>query len=406
MAKWVSEYVATCHGCLRSKSRRHKPYGTLKSIELPTLPWAAISMDFIEGLPMSKGYNAILVVVDRMTKSAKFIPCDNKMSVPKLADVYLEHVFSKHGLPDSIVSDRGSEFASEFWREFTDRLKVKTDLSTAYHPQTDGATERINQTIEHYLRSYINYNQDDWREWLPLAEFSYNNSYHDAIKDTPFHALYGYHPRFDMEESFSEMQSVLAKKRIEDFEGFRAEIREVLKDSLERSRRYFDQDHLEAPPYKVGDKVWLNTRNIKTKRPMKKLDVRWIGPLKVLEKISTHAFRLELPKGLSRIHNVFHVDLIEPSKPSEIGDRNQEPGPVIEEASDDGYEVDAILDSRRRKGKFEYRVHWAGYHGDDAFQWITLDMCLNISEVVDTFHLKYPEKPVPTEDEWLAAKLV
>jgi transposase InsO family protein len=152
-------------------------------------------MDYIEELPPSDGYDAILVIVNHLTKQAIFIPAKITDTSVELARSFILHVFSKHGLPVTIVSDRGKLFVSKFWRPLCKALDIDSNLSTAYHPETDRQTERINQILEQYLRIYVNYQQDDWAPQLPLAEFVYNNSPHSATGVSPFFANKGYHPR-------------------------------------------------------------------------------------------------------------------------------------------------------------------------------------------------------------------
>ncbi|KAJ2930720.1 hypothetical protein H1R20_g6375, partial [Candolleomyces eurysporus] len=193
---YIRRYVAACDVCNRIKIPRHKPYGLLKPLDIPERPWKSISMDFIVKLPKSFNYDSIFVVCDRLTRAAHFIPCVEEMSAPDLAWLFVDRIFRYHGLPDSIVSDRGSLFVSNFWIALTSRLDVKTRHSTAYHPRTDGLTERTNQTLETYLRAYCSYQQDDWVDYLPLAEFVFNNTENSSTKKTPFFANHGYHPTF------------------------------------------------------------------------------------------------------------------------------------------------------------------------------------------------------------------
>lgn len=154
-------------------------------------------MDFIVKLPKSSGYDSILVVVDRYSKMAHFIPCHETITSPQLADLIMINIIRLHGLPDDIVSDRGPQFISRFWKQLLHRLKVQRCLSSSRHPETDGQTERVNQILEQYLRCFINFQQDDWVDILPLVEFSYNNAHHTSTGMTPFYANYGFHPRFD-----------------------------------------------------------------------------------------------------------------------------------------------------------------------------------------------------------------
>ncbi|SOV04978.1 uncharacterized protein UDID_17813 [Ustilago sp. UG-2017a] len=207
MSKFVHSFVDSCETCRRIKAVWHKPYGHLKSLLVPPHPWSSISMDLIEQLPPSSDFTAILIVVDRLTKMAIFVPTTNELDAPKLAKLFLRHVYSKHGLPTSIVSDRGSEFASHFWRSLSTLLGIENHFSSAYHPQSDGQTERINQVLEQFLRGYSNHLQTDWSNLLPLAEFSYNNAEHASTQLTPFFANYGRMDSYvqDQEEEASIM---------------------------------------------------------------------------------------------------------------------------------------------------------------------------------------------------------
>ena len=191
---FVKDYVSSCTSCARAKVPRHKPYGLLKQLPIPERPWNSISMDFIEQLPPSSGFTSILVVVDRLSKQCVFVPTHDTITAPELAKLFLLHVFSKHGVPSHITSDRGSEFVSHFFRSLGKALDIHLHFTSGYHPEGDGQTERMNQTLEQYLRIYCNYQQDDWSELLPLAEFAYNNAPNATTGVSPFFANKGYHP--------------------------------------------------------------------------------------------------------------------------------------------------------------------------------------------------------------------
>ncbi|MBW0560645.1 hypothetical protein O181_100360 [Austropuccinia psidii MF-1] len=153
-------------------------------------------MDFITQFPLSNNFDSILVFVDRFSKMAIFIPTYESITALDLAQVFISHVFSKHGFPVSMVSYRGSLFVSSFWRNLCQQLKISRDLSTAFHPETDGQTERVNWILEQYLQLYVNYHQDDWHTWPPLAEFAFNNLEHSSTKKLPFFTIYGRNPSF------------------------------------------------------------------------------------------------------------------------------------------------------------------------------------------------------------------
>jgi hypothetical protein len=196
----VRQYCKECNICQRVKVKRHMPYGELGTLPQPSRPWSEITMDFITGLPPCKNpkggepYNAILVVVDRYTKMTRYFACHKTIDSPELAELLWTGVFSIFGVPSGIVSDRGTVFTSQFWSALCFHLFCKQRLSTTFHPQTNGQTERQNQALEHYLRSYCNLHKNDWFSKLPFAEFVYNNSKHQTIQCSPFRACYGYDP--------------------------------------------------------------------------------------------------------------------------------------------------------------------------------------------------------------------
>src|SRR5437660_662460 len=161
MEEWINQYIQTCDTCQRSKSKRHAKYGLLQPLEVPYAPWKSISVDFIVALPESEGFHQIMVVVDRFTKMAHFIPLNENATASDVAKSFLKEVWKQHGLPEDIVSDRDSKWTGEFWEGLCGLLSIKRRLSTAFHPQTDGQTERVNQTLETYLQTFINYDQDD-----------------------------------------------------------------------------------------------------------------------------------------------------------------------------------------------------------------------------------------------------
>ena len=193
MRGFINKYVAGCHTCARNKPSRHKPYGPLQSLPIPPRPWHSISMDAIVKLPTSSGYDSVMVFVDRFSKQAHFVPYkEDGFGAIELAAMFRQNVMRLHGIPADIVSDRGSIFTSNFWRAFLQNLGTKPNFSTAFHPQTDGQTERVNQVLEQYLRTFCSYSQDNWAALLDLAEFTYNNAAHTSTGLSPFEANHGY----------------------------------------------------------------------------------------------------------------------------------------------------------------------------------------------------------------------
>src|SRR5260221_4990974 len=192
----VKDYVASCTTCACTKSARQNPYRKLKQLPIPSRPWLSISMDFIEQLPASKDFSTILVVIDHLMKQAIFIPSHDTMNAPQVAQLFLTHVFSKHGVLSHVTLDRGSEFISHFFHSLGKLLRMRLHFTSGYHPEGDGQTECANQVLEQYLRVYTNYQQDDWVTLLPMAEFAYNNATNVTTEVSPFFTNKGYQPEF------------------------------------------------------------------------------------------------------------------------------------------------------------------------------------------------------------------
>ncbi|MBW0480623.1 hypothetical protein O181_020338 [Austropuccinia psidii MF-1] len=196
MTQFIKDYVSSCQQCSRNKNINHKKFGLLKPLPIPNDPWICLSMDLINQLPLSNSFDSILVIVDRFSKMVAFIPTIFSITSLDLAHLFIKNIFSKHGLFSSIVSDRGSLFVSSFWTNLCQQLMISRDLSTAYHPDSDGQTERVNYILEQYLWMYVSYHKDDWTTWLPLAEFAYNKSDHSSTKQSLFFTVYRRDPQF------------------------------------------------------------------------------------------------------------------------------------------------------------------------------------------------------------------
>jgi transposase InsO family protein len=195
MRKQVDQYVRNCHKCQQSRTSRHATIGVLRPLPVSENPWEDISIDFLVGLPECEGFDAVWLVVDSLSKMRHFIPCHTTIDAVGLAKLFLREVEQLHGLPTTIVSDQGPQFASTFGGQICSRLGTDRRMSTAFHPQTDGQTERMNTGMEQYLRVFVNHQHDDWVQWLPLAEFAANNGVSESPKCTPFFAVQGVDPR-------------------------------------------------------------------------------------------------------------------------------------------------------------------------------------------------------------------
>src|SRR5258708_2697992 len=287
----VKDYVASCATCARTKSVRHKPYGKLKQLPIPSRPWSSISMDFIEQLPASEGFSTILVVVNRITKQAIFIPSHDTVNAPQVAWLFLTHVFSKHGVPAHITSDRGSEFVSHFFHSLGKLLQMRLHFTSGYHPEGDGQTEHANQVLEQYLQTYTNYQQDDWATLLPMAKFAYNNAMNAMTGVSPFFANKGYHLEFTVDPQ-ADTSSAKAQMFMADLEHTQVELKENIAQAQERYWKNVDKHRAEAPELKVSDQAYVKAKFFRTRWPSKKLLEKNLGPFDVIGKPGTHSVTL------------------------------------------------------------------------------------------------------------------
>ncbi|QRW07203.1 Retrotransposable element Tf2 protein [Ceratobasidium sp. AG-Ba] len=350
MKQQVNRFVETCEICQRSKG--HKHYAPQKPLPIPQKPWEDIAYDFIVKLPESQGMDSILIVIDRFSRQAHFIPCLESTNAEGVADLFIKEVWKLHGLPKTTVSDRGPTFNSQFLKALYAKLGINPKFSTAFHPETDGITERTNQWLEGFLRSFCNYRPDDWVQWLPIAEFCHNNQVNSATGKTAFETIYGLHPRWDLVDL--EVNAPNAADMADSMQ-------EIWDEVVASMEFYRSKESDPKREYKVGDKVWLVGQNITTRRPSKKLDNKKLGPFVISEKISSHAYRLELPKTM-RTHNVFHINLLAPfTEDKDFHRRQARPPPIVTEEGEEEYEVDHVVACEQRKNGLYYQIRWKGY---------------------------------------------
>ncbi|GJZ84209.1 putative reverse transcriptase domain-containing protein [Tanacetum coccineum] len=302
--------VNKCLTCAKVKAEHQRPSGLLVQPKIPEWKWDNITMDFVTKLPKtSQGYDTIWVIVDRLTKSAIFTPMRETDPLDKLARLYLKEVVTRHGIPVSIICDRDPRFASNFWRSLQSALGTNLDMSTAYHPQTDGQSERTIQTLEDMLRACAIDFGKGWVNHLPLVEFSYNNSYHASIKAAPFEALYGRKCRSPVCWTEVGEAQILGPELIQETTEKIIQVKQRMQAARDRQKSYAD---LKRKPmeFQIGDKVMLKVspwKGVVRFGKRGKLNPRYVGPFKVIERVGEVAYKLELPEELSRVHNTFHV---------------------------------------------------------------------------------------------------
>ncbi|QRW17328.1 Retrotransposable element Tf2 protein [Rhizoctonia solani] len=359
MKSSAKEWVECCPTC-QANRRAHNPVIALKPLEVPPFPFHTISYDFITGFPKSEGHDAILVVIDSFSKLGHFIPTSKKVSAKGLADLFISHIWKLHGLPGSLPT-----------------IGNQTFLLLAYHPESDGQTERVNQFIEFYLRSYVAADHSDWVKWLPLAEYAYNNAKHSATGKTPFELIYGRNPIMNPSNIPANVPEadLVADTLAREWKEAKA----ALRMSKERMAR----DKGTVPEYSIGEKVWLDGRNVELRTNSNKLDPKRLGPFEVLEKVSSHAYRLKLPETL-KIHNVFYVGLLSRVHVSPSQPFPERPPPETIEGEEE-YEVEQIIDSKRQRGKWFYLIKWKGYGPEDN-SWEPEELLEHSQEEIQRFN--------------------
>ena len=309
MRQEINRYVQHCIICQQQKHSQQHPGGLLQPLPVPSLIWEDLSMDFIEGLPISKGVDTILVVVDRLSKYAHFLTLRHPFTALTVAELFIKEVVRLHGFPTSIVSDRDRVFLSMFWKELFRLHGTSLKKSTAYHPQTDGQTEIVNRSLETYLRCFVGSHPRAWAKWIPWAEFSYNTSPHTSTKISPFKAVYGREPPHVTRAP----KGITAVGSLEDMLQDRDAVLDDLQVNLVRAQqrmKYFADKNRTEVEFQVGDEVFLKLQPYRqkslAKRPFEKLAPRYYGPFPVIQRIGPTAYKLHLPVG-SKVHPVFHV---------------------------------------------------------------------------------------------------
>ena len=310
MKREIAQFVNECDVCRRVKAEHQRPAGLLQPLPIPEWKFDHIEMDFVTGFPKSKrGNDAIFVVIDKLTKVAHFLPVKESITAAQLAELYTSRVVSLHGIPQLISSDRGSIFTSKFWDSFQKAMGTKIRFSTAFHPQTSGQVERVNQILEDMLRACVISFGMKWEDCLPFAEFSYNNSFQASSGKAPFEILYGRKCRTPLNWSETGERQLLGNDMISEAEDMCRVIRENLKAAQSRQKSYYDSKHRDLV-FETGDHVYLRVSPMKGTQRFGikgKLAPRYVGPFKIVGKRGDLAYQLELPSNFSNVHDVFHV---------------------------------------------------------------------------------------------------
>ena len=356
----VADFVSKCDMCQRNKAANQKPAGLLQSLQIPKGMWSSVSMDLITQLPETNNHNtAIVVFVDRLSKMAILAAVKTSISAKEFAHVFMDKVCSRFGVPDTIVSDRDPRFTSAFFKEVCLGLDIRQNMSTAFHPQTDGQTERMNRVLEEMLRSFGGQSMKTWDLHLPMCEFAINNAFNESIRNTPFFLNYGRHPRTPSNISAVEIGSSPSswKEHLTNLQDARSSAQRCLSSAQMRQAKYANRRRRELF-FEVGDFVLLDAKNIRFRvEGPRKLLHRFLGPFEILKKVGKLAYELRLPPNME-MHDVFHVSLLRPYKRGE----GAAPPPAVLPDSELEYEVEAILGHEDDSDNERFfQVKWTGH---------------------------------------------
>ena len=366
----VLEYCRSCDACQKTKFGNFNKFGFLIPNPIPTRPYQSISMDFIVNLPWSNNFNAIFVVVGRLTKRGTFIPCMTGLTAEEFAELFVKHIVCKFGLPDSIVTDHDPRWTSDFWRGVAQFLKTKMALSSAHHPQHDGQREILNRQLITMMRAYVDDDLSDWSVWLHILEFAYNNSVHGSTGASPNFLMYGFQPKTpldfllpkDSPRGKSTTYSLIpeAKNFLDVLSMHRDSTRRAIVKAQDEQASQYNKGRKPVPDFKKGDRVLVNPHSldwIDSKGNGVKLKQHWIGPFEITQKINPKVFHLRMSSKYPGfpVFNIEHLKKYEESGP-EWGERTQMPESRRKQAELEEFEVEAIIGHRHKRNALQFLV--------------------------------------------------
>ena len=375
--KWMKvdilQYCTSCDVCQKTKPLTFNKFGLLIPNPIPSRPYQSISMDFIVNLLWSEEYNAIFVVVDRLTKHASFIPVTTGLDTSGFTLLFVKHIVCKFRLPESIITDRDPRWTTDFWLGIAKALQTKMSLSSSHHPQHDGQTEVVNKLLTMMLCAFVAGQKDKWAIWLHLLEFVYNSAVHSSIGTTPFHRMLCFHPRTPLDFLGTKRNNNVTSRTLspeaitflDTLEMHRVSAHRAIAKAQDQQVKSYNKGRKPVPELKQGDRMLVNPHALEWVKSMgegKKLTQRWIGPFEVIQRVNPNVYCLQMSNlypGLP-VFNYQHLKKYVEAPP-EYGERAALPETRTGKPAEDEYEVEKIIAERRSKKGLDYLVRWVGY---------------------------------------------
>ena len=383
----VVRLVTNCQNCQINKTSNQRPAGELQQHLIPEKCWDVVTTDFLTELPTSaKGNNMVLVIVDKLSKRAIFIPTHKDVTAPEVAQLFQDHLFTKHGTPITIISDRDPKFQARYWRSLAEQQNVKLNLSTADHPQTDGQSKIMIKTLCNMLRESIQNDQENWDLVISSMEYGYNSSKNASTGLAPFEVDLGRIPPTPLTRSLAECQ--IQNQQAADLLSRAKMFRQIARDNLaiaQAQRKQHADSRRRSVQFTVGDFVLLATKSLDVTNRAdlpRKWRPKFLGPVRVLEVMGPVTYKVELPSSMRRAHNVFHVSKLKAyHKPS----RSDQLLPIVVDADgNEEYEVQAIFGKKRSNRRVFYLVH---FHGEPASEavWLPKSELSHCTDLVQAY---------------------